>query len=467
MNAKYCYPFLLSALLLTGCAPSGQESPLSVPVDTQNLGLINHSQNMLINSTWWQALNDSALNQLIEQTLLHSPDLAIATARLAQAQAGSALAGSQRGPQLAISADGAGIYHESLSHPNSILAAILGDTVEFGRVQLKGRWVWDLWGMYKSELTAALGKEKALAYEIAQTRLLLAQAVTAQYLQLQMIMSQQTILNDRLSIKQQQLRLLTKRVEAGLVPASQLYVIQNAQLQMQSALQDLQQQADKIRHVLAALSAQAPQQLVAIQSRQMPLLSTIAVEQLTTEIIGQRADILAQKEALLAKGHLIDAAKAKFYPNIQISALAGLSALQISDFPSSRTLLATIMPSVSLPIFTSGALQANLRLKQAEYNEQVARYNKSVYTALQEAADALSLYQSAKERVILQQKTVVLTERLYQAAKVRKQAGLDTEIAVLTAQDEVLQARSQLLQLTLLQNISWVSLNVAFGGGVN
>lgn len=459
--------FVSACLLLAACASLGQQPAALTPVDNRTLGLPDTAQ-AAVAPDWWRQLGDPTLNRLIDTTLAQSPDLAAAAARLRQAQAGSGLAASQSGIHAAVAADGIGLYHESLSHPDSAVERLFGNDIGYGRVQLKGSWTWDLWGQHRSELAAALGKERAAAYEISQTRLLLAQAVSAQYMQLQTLFAQQEILRKRLDIKQRQERLVGDRVRAGLLPPSQLYPLQNAQQQLQSAIRDLDDKGSQIRHALAALSAQPPEALSPERWQPEAIGAALPLppaSALSADLLGKRADLAAQREAVLARGHLVDAAKARFYPNIEIRALAGLSVLSIGDLPSSRTLLAGLLPSISLPIFTSGALKANLAQKQAEYDEQVARYNKSVYQALKEAADALSGYQTAAERSQLQRQTLRLAQQSVSAAQDRARAGLDTQIAVLSARDEVLQAESQLLQLQLQQRVGWVALNVAFGGG--
>lgn len=450
-------------LALSACAPMQHTPPAAVMTDAAALNL--SAKPVFIPPEWWRQLNDDALNQLIDTTLAQSPDLTAAAARLRQAQAGSGLAASQNGVQAALSADGVGLYHESISHPNSLSERIFGNSVHYGNIQLKGQWAWDLWGEHKSELAAALGKERALAYEIAQTRLLLAQAITAQYFQLQTLFAQQALLRERIAIKKQQEQLLRDRVRAGLLPPSQLFPVQNAQQQFAAAIRDLDEKAALIRHALSALSGQPPHALNHWRPKPSAAVPAAPVATLSADILGKRADLAAQREAVLSRGHLVHAAEAKFYPNIRIRALIGRSALEIGDLPSMQSWAAGLLPSITLPIFTSGALQANLSVKQAEYDEQVARYNKSVYQALKEAADALSQYESAREAAALQQQTLRLAQRQQTAAADRVKAGVETRLAVLTAQDEVVQARSRILQAQLQQKVAWAALNTVFGGG--
>lgn len=455
---------LLLALVIAGCATPPPEKELARPVETDALDLAHHVAPP-ISPTWWQALDDTTLNRLIDTALQQSPDLAAALARLQQAEAQSGLAASQLGVQTAFSATAAGIHHESLSDRYPIISRIIGDTIDYGTLQLKGQWRWDLWGEHKNELAAAIGKEQATAYEIAQTRLVLAQAIATQYLQLQTLHAQKNLLAERLAIKKKQIPLLHDRIKAGLMPPSQLYPLQSAEQQLQAAIRDLEHKSEQIRHGLALISGKSPTTLAGLQPEPARALPAPPVQALTADLLGKRPDLAAQREGILARGHLVKAAEAKFYPNIKISALAGWSVLKIGDFPNSRNMIGALLPSISLPIFTAGALEANLEHKQAEYNEQIARYNKNVYQALREAADALSAWQAAADAEKRQRDVLAIARKQHQAVRERIRAGLETELALLNAEDEIVQTQSQLLQANLQQRLAWVALNVAFGGG--
>ena len=189
------------------------------------------------------------------------------------------------------------------------------------------------------------------------------------------------------------------------------------------------------------------------------------VSQLTADLLGKRPDLAAQREALTARRHLVASAKTEFYPNITIKALAGLSNVEIGNLPRSSSFLAGLLPSVSLPIFTSGALQANLSRKEAEFDEQAARYNKNVYTALREAADALTQYETAAAAVRDQTEMTARARKNAAAAQSRFRAGMDNKLDWLAAADETLQNEAQLAQAQAKLFTAWLALNTAFGGG--
>ena len=221
----------------------------------------------------------------------------------------------------------------------------------------------------------------------------------------------------------------------------------------------------QVRHALAALTGQPAQALDTFTPNPATTTPAPPVSQLTADLLGKRPDLAAQREALTARRHLVASAKTEFYPNITIKALAGLSNVEIGNLPHSSSFLAGLLPSVSLPIFTSGALRANLSRKEAEFDEQAARYNKNVYTALREAADALTQYETAAAAVRDQTEMTALARKNAAAAQSRYRAGLDNKLDWLAAQDETLQNEAQLAQAQAKLFTAWLALNTAFGGG--
>ena len=194
-------------------------------------------------------------------------------------------------------------------------------------------------------------------------------------------------------------------------------------------------------------------------------LNDAKLDGLIDTALARSPDLAAQREALTARRHLVASAKTEFYPNITIKALAGLSNVEIGNLPHSSSFLAGLLPSVSLPIFTSGTLRANLSRKEAEFDEQAARYNKNVYTALREAADALTQYETAAAAVRDQTEMTALARKNAAAAQSRYRAGLDNKLDFLAAQDETLQNEAQLAQAQAKLFTAWLALNTAFGGG--
>ena len=443
--------FFLCAALFSGCATHPKHTPAAVET-AETLGLPASSQPPIA-PQWWRALNDAKLDSLIDTALARSPDLAAAQARLRQAQAGADLADSQRGVKIGLGLSGALLHRDGVNERekpeliSDLEKRLLGDhgtNITYESLQLQGQWSPDVFGKYKHQLEAALGQQRAVEYEIAQTRQRVAQ---------------------RAQLNREREQVVRELIRAGQLAPSKLYAVQQGNSRFQAALSDLDGNIAQVRHALAALTGQPAQALDTFTPNPATTTPAPPVSQLTADLLGKRPDLAAQREALTARRHLVASAKTEFYPNITIKALAGLSNVEIGNLPHSSSFLAGLLPSVSLPIFTSGTLRANLSRKEAEFDEQAARYNKNVYTALREAADALTQYETAAAAVRDQTEMTALARKNAAAAQSRYRAGLDNKLDWLAAQDETLQNEAQLAQAQAKLFTAWLALNTAFGGG--
>ena len=464
--------FFLCAALFSGCATHPKHTPAAVET-AETLGLPVSLQPPIA-PQWWRALNDAKLDGLIDTALARSPDLAAAQARLRQAQAGVDLADSQRGVKIGLGLSGALLHRDGVNERekpeliSDLEKRLLGDhgtNITYESLQLQGQWSPDVFGKYKHQLEAALGQQRAVEYEIAQTRLLLAQGVATYYRQWQLLLETRQRVAQRAQLNREREQVVRELIRAGQVAPSRLYAVQQGNSRFQAALSDLDGNIAQIRHALAALTGQPAQALDNFAPNPAANTPAPPVSQLTADLLGKRPDLAAQREALTARRHLVASAKTEFYPNITIKALAGLSNVEIGNLPHSSSFLAGLLPSVSLPIFTSGALRANLSRKEAEFDEQAARYNKNVYTALREAADALTQYETAAAAVRDQTEMTALARKNAAAAQSRYRAGLDNKLDWLAAQDETLQNEAQLAQAQAKLFTAWLALNTAFGGG--
>ncbi len=272
MNRKRLVPILVLSGALAGCAAM-QERPLASTEDAQSLGL--PAEGMAgqerqewavkppISPHWWRALGDVKLDALVDRALAHSPDLAMAQARLRQAEASVALADSQRGPTLGVGGSGAFIHRRGIHEKEKSPAVAqlenryFGDnglSIEYASLQLQGQWSPDLFGKYREQVAAARGQRQAVAYEIAQTRLVLAQGVATYYRQWQLLVQQKAIVQQRQQLNQVRERVVKELIRAEQVPPSQLYAVLQGNLRFATALSDLDGKVAQVRHGLAALT---------------------------------------------------------------------------------------------------------------------------------------------------------------------------------------------------------------------
>ncbi|MDF0605760.1 efflux transporter outer membrane subunit [Neisseriaceae bacterium TC5R-5] len=452
---------LLGALLLSGCAQFGPEPPPATPLSAQQLQ-ISQQSGYQVPAQWWQQLHDPTLNALIAQTLEQSPSLQLAAARLRQARSQLGLSESQLGPQIDANAT---LDRERYSLYGLLPPPIGGHYYNVYSLTLNARWELDFWGKHRAEVAAALGEQQAVAIEGEQARLLLTQNVLAQYTQLQRLLAQSALLQARQQQVSTRLQLSRARNKAGLLAADELRPLQLQLNQLQQQQQNLITETEHTRHALAALSGQAPDALT--QLTPAPLGAPPALNQaaLTINLLGQRPDILAQRARVEAMNQSVSAAKAEFYPNISLGAFIGQSAVESSQLLKSQSQVLGISPAISLPVFYSGALQANLAGSRARYDMAVASYNQTLLDALREAADSLSDWQQSHAQLRDTHQATVLRSDSASSAQARFHAGLINRIALLDAQEAKLNQQAAQIDALARQRLAWVAVNTALGGG--
>lgn len=445
--------------LLGGCASMGEQ----VPLEQTQQEVLPAGETVTVRANWWQELNDPLLNGLVRDALVASPDLQLVKARLQEASAQMGLADAAGGLQ--IGAKATGLAMATSPKPDIPLPVETDRYLKWGNLSLQAMQSIDLWGKYRNQAKAAGKVREAVVFEQAQAQVMLSQAVVALYINWQNVSAQQAVLQRRLNNAAQIEQLLGKRVRAQLLPAGALYASQSAQEQIKAQQAALTRDALHIKHALAVMSGKSPNALDHMKPSGLPETPNVPVDTLKADLLGKRPDIAAQRALLMARDFSIQSAKAEFYPNIELKLMAGLSHIDAFSLIDARSKMLGVMPAVTLPIFTSGALQANLRMKQSQYNEQVAQYNQTVQKAMRNAADAISDYQQGKQQAAWLRDSMN-TERKDAASALRRaQAGLDNHLTYLQKNDAVLQQEGQLWMAKSNILAAWNRLNAELGGG--
>jgi multidrug efflux system outer membrane protein len=126
--------------------------------------------------------------------------------------------------------------------------------------------------------------------------------------------------------------------------------------------------------------------------------------------------------------------------------------------------LESIAPTALLPIFHAG-LRAGVRLTEAQEREMLLTYQKSIYGALREVADALATHTRTREQRIEEEKLVHALSESVRLSNLRYRGGLDSYLQVLDAERDLFAGQLSLAQLRLVELQSVVQLYRALGGG--
>ena len=119
---------------------------------------------------------------------------------------------------------------------------------------------------------------------------------------------------------------------------------------------------------------------------------------LPADLLGRRADVSAARWRMEAATHGVDAAKAQFYPNVNLTAFIGLSSIGLNRLMEAGSQQWGVGPAIHLPIFDAGRLRAQLNARTADLDAAVESYNGAVLEAVRETADQLEARQSVQRQ---------------------------------------------------------------------
>ncbi|WP_462380964.1 efflux transporter outer membrane subunit [Pseudomonas sp. Marseille-QA0892] len=459
---------LVAALCLAGCAnwdglvPSGKLADGSALKTDQTVAGITLSPSAWPRSDWWTRFGDSQLDGLIDEALRSSPDLELANARARQAQAVAEQYDADRGPNVQ---GNASITRSRLSRREDPTGQ--GDRLGTLRGLSAGfAYTFDLWGGKRAAWESALGQARAAEIDRQAARLTVSANIARAYSALAYAYALQDVSREDVSRTQRMLELSQQRFDAGLDSQYQLQQTQSLAAAATSQATAAEQAVAEARIELAALLGQGPDRgLTLARPQRLKPASLTLPAQLPADLLGRRPDIVANRWRVEAASRGIDASKANFYPNIDLTANLGVQALLGDALFGAPSRFWNIGPALSLPIFDSGRRRADLAGRDADYDVAVAQYNQTVTRALADVSQAITRLRSLDQQISEQQRARDIARDSYDLAMQRYGSGIGNYLDALTIEQQLLQADRTLADLQQNQIDTSVLLVQALGGG--
>jgi len=186
---------------------------------------------------------------------------------------------------------------------------------------------------------------------------------------------------------------------------------------------------------------------------------------LPSSLLERRPDIQTAEQLLIAANADIGQAKAAFYPQLLLTGFYGYQTVALSDLFNSASRVWQFGPAIGVPLFTGGRLKANLKVTQAQYEESLATYQKTIQNAFREVSDGLIGYQRNREFVSRQEALTQANREATELANIRYDGGVTSFLEVLYNEQQLFAAELTLAQARLNEFLSVVQLYRALGGG--
>src|SRR5690606_2844034 len=163
--------------------------------------------------------------------------------------------------------------------------------------------------------------------------------------------------------------------------------------------------------------------------------------------------------------HEVGAARANFFPNLNLAGLIGFSSTIYHLLFNPSSFESTLVPSLSLPVYTAGDIQAILDAKRAEYQSAVFTYNDRILKAAEEVVDTLVFARTVYGQKVQQDAIVSQAAKRLCLAEDRLKSGLDNALQTLEQKEELLQKELGLMDLAYGRYAAAIALIKSVGGG--
>lgn len=450
---------LCAALTLGGCA-----LPLTHPSASVDLPLTwseataNARLDVELDTQWWRGFHSGELEQLVEQSLAGSPDLAVATERVLQAEIATRSAGATLFPTVNLN------LNTGLSGTNG--AGIATTRSEASSASLGVSYEIDVWGSNIARLQGSRATLAATRYDYEATRLSLVAGVSSAYAQVLAQRARLTIARENLAIAERLFAIVEARYRNGAASALDVSRQRSTVLSQRDAIVPLETTERQLLRALAILVGSVPQGFD-VKADTLALAIPEPGMVLPAELLLRRPDLAAAEARLQAADADIAVARAALFPlklNLGIS-----SALSSGEFGlvelSNPLNTANLTVSLLKSIFDGGRLRGAVETTESQRRASVETYRKTILTALKEVEDAIATVERGRIQEATQQAIKAEAERALRLSELRYREGSDTLSTLLDAQRSLFSVQDTLVQQRLTRINAAVDLYKVLGGG--
>jgi outer membrane protein, multidrug efflux system len=407
---------------------------------------------------WWSGFHSAELARLMASGRAANDDLAAAIARVREADYQVTISTAPLLPSLDGDASGTRQRAINISSPGAILYN------EFA-TGLDASYELDFWGENRAIRSAALASAAASRYDRETVELTVMSGIADTYFSALALRDRLRIARANLASAEETLQGLETDEQAGITTALDVAQQDTVVATVAATIPPLEEQERQQIDALAILVGQTPQSF----NITAPGLTGVAAPGVTagvpSELLARRPDVASAEEQLIGANADIRAARAAFFPTIELTASGGYESKALSDLLEPQNRIFSLSAGLTQPIFHGGAVLGQYRMSKARYDELLADYHKAVISAFGNVEDSLVAVNETGNQLQREQTAADKARSAYEMSQYQFHAGtvniltvLSTETALFSAQDALAQA-----QLAHLQAL--VGLFNALGGG--
>jgi NodT family efflux transporter outer membrane factor (OMF) lipoprotein len=408
---------------------------------------------------WWRGFRSKELTDLIEDAQSSNFDIAVAVARIIQADAASKIAGAPLLPNANLNAsatrtrssqtgDSAGGRSERVSYSTSLTAS----------------YELDFWG--KNRATSEAAQELAVSSRFDRDTIAVSTVVSVATAYFLVLSSQdrQRIARQNVAAADRVLTLIKQRFEAGTASALEVAQQETLVAQQRASIPPLDQILRQNVATLALLVGRAPS-FVKVRGGSVFKIGIPRVTSgLPSELLIQRPDIRSAEAQLASADASVVAARAAFFPSITLTGEYGVASTALKNLFTPQAIFYQIAAGLVQPVFDGFRLEGQLEQAKGRQLELLATYRKSIISAFTDVEQALIAIADNAELERLQRQVVTASRQAFNIAESRLREGTVDLTTVLITQQALFNAQDQEVVVRLARLQAVLGLYQALGG---
>ena len=447
-----------AAGLVASCSfgPIWTKPEMPVPAEFRGAGVAGST---MADLPWQQVLKDENLQKLLEDVFASNRSLEAMMHNVDSARRYITVARAPMFPSLGY----LGQASKGASSPATISTATT-ETIP-GAAGLSASWELDIWGKTRKGVESAEAQALAAEEGLNNMRISLMKQVASGYLRLIMLDEQLKIAREAVASYRESLKLFENQLEGGVADRLQTSSAQAAVSAAEAQIPNLEMQIAEMENTLSVLAGRAPGAIARGGSMMSFANASGVAAGIPADVIARRPDIRAAEQKLRAANADIGVAIASYFPSISLTGLAGFATPDLRHGTYGSKDGWGIGANLTGPIFQGGQLRANELMKRDAFLAAKADYEQTVLSALAEISTTLT--QRAKLRDIMkkQEQAVAAYQESVKLSKARYAQGLASYYEVLTAQQGLFPAQTQLAAYRYQYAACVPTLYTQLGGG--
>lgn len=458
---------IILTLLLTSCGITKRDFEVQPKVDVKEGFLDSNLKNEMFSKTeiaknWWSEFNDPVLDTLIEKARKHNLDINSAVANFYASRALLKETKFDRVPTITANGD----YTRTRLGENVFVQGA-NPTYSTYNASFDAFWEVDVFGRVSNRIKGAYANSQLALADMQSMYVSIFAETARNYMELRGTQYLLNIANRNLKGQQNTYDLTVQLSEAG---TSNSLDVSRALAQLETTratIFPLKARVEALKNGISVLIGEVPGNLDSTILENQPLPSLPASVALgdVNALLRRRPDVRRAEAKLQIQIAKYNISVAELYPKIQFGGSIGFSAVDFSNFGSKESFTWSIMPNISWAAFNLGRVKQQIKRDDALTLAAVNQYEKTVLQALEEIKTALSNYSNELQRREILRTSSQASAEAAKFAKQRFNAGLDSFIDYLSADNALLQSENLLATSEISATTSLIAIYKALGGG--